>query len=146
VLEISNRDLSAVGIGNANQASFQSSSISRVNLQTVSSASSQPGQSTQQQLQQQQSTGSASASANDDDSTPILLQVLANSFNESLPVDSIRIDPVANNTPYFIKNLSYVYVTVVDSNKVSLDLVELLFKESYLNGNDMLRIKKHLVS
>ena len=31
------------------------------------------------------------------------------------------------------------------SKTVVLDLVELLFKEQYLNGNDMLRIKKHMV-
>jgi hypothetical protein len=150
VLEISNRDLSVVGVGISSQASFQNSSISRVSLQTTSSINSQSSAAVQtapQQLQQQQSTGSASTSAttSEDDSTPILLQVLSNSFSENVPVDSIRIDQAASNTPFSIKPLSYVYVTVVDSSKVSLDLVELLFKESYLNGNDMLRIKKHLV-
>lgn len=32
----------------------------------------------------------------------------------------------------------------VDKSDVVLDIVELLFKEQYFNGNDMMRIKKHM--
>lgn len=63
---------------------------------------------------------------------------------DSVPIDVIRIDQAASMAPFSIKALSYVNVTVVDKSSVVLDLVELLFKEQYLNGNDMLRIKTYL--
>ncbi len=85
-------------------------------------------------------------SLTDEENSPILLQVTKASLNKDIPLNSIRIDFIATSAPFSFKNLADVNVTVVDKQKVVLDLVELLFKEQYFNGNDMLRIKKHMVN
>lgn len=82
----------------------------------------------------------------DEENSPILLQVTKTSLNKDIPLNSIRIDLIAGSAPFSFKSLADVNVTVVDKKKVVLDLVELLFKEQYFNGNDMLRIKKHMVN
>ncbi len=82
----------------------------------------------------------------DEENSPILLQVTKTSLNKDIPLNSIRIDLIAASAPFSFKSLADVNVTVVDKKKVVLDLVELLFKEQYFNGNDMLRIKKHMVN
>lgn len=79
----------------------------------------------------------------DDNVSPIILQITSQSLNENIPLDTIRIDPAASSDPFQIKPFSSVNVTQIDSNQVKLDLVELIFREQYLNGSDMWRIKKH---
>ncbi len=65
------------------------------------------------QLHQSQSSNNFSI---DDESSPFLLQVTASSFNDTVPVDVIRIDQAASMAPFSIKALSYVNVTVVDKS------------------------------
>jgi hypothetical protein len=57
-----------------------------------------------------------SGSTDLDDSSPILLQVVASSLNETIPMDSIRIDQIASSAPFSLKALTYVNVTVVDKS------------------------------
>lgn len=78
----------------------------------------------------------------DDDSSPFLVNIMESSFNEQIPLDNIRIEQAASQPPFSIKNLAFANVTIVDKASVMLDLVEVTFKEQYINGYDMLRIKK----
>ncbi|CAF0810999.1 unnamed protein product [Brachionus calyciflorus] len=98
-------------------------------------------------IQSSSSTNSTSINpnqqnSNDDDTSPFLVQILQSSFSESIPLDSIRIDLAASQPPFSIRNFSYVNAVIVDRSNVMLDLVEVIFKEQYVNGYDMLRIKK----
>ena len=61
-----------------------------------------------------------------------------------MPTDSIRLDGAAFLEPFHLKPFSYVNVTPVNKENVTLDLVELLFKEQYLNGSDMWRFKMQM--
>lgn len=81
---------------------------------------------------------------NEDETSSFLLQVVKSSFVDNIPLDTIRIDQAAGSPPFSIKNLGFVYATIVDKSSVMLDLVEVIFKEQYFNGYDMLRIKKHV--
>lgn len=90
------------------------------------------------------SSNSNTSAATDEEATPFLVHVAQTSFNENIPPDTICIDKAASSAPFSIKGFSYVQATVVDRSEVTLDLVELIFKEQYLNGHDMLRIKKSL--
>ena len=90
------------------------------------------------------SSSSNTSAATDEEATPFLVHVAQTSFNENIPPDTICIDKAASLAPFSIKGFSYVQATVVDRSQVTLDLVELIFKEQYLNGYYMLRIKKSL--
>lgn len=55
-----------------------------------------------------------SVTVSDDDSSPFLLQVVQSSFNEAIPIDTIRIDQAASTAPFLIKNFAFVYATKVE--------------------------------
>jgi hypothetical protein len=87
---------------------------------------------------------------NDDESTPFLVVVTNESFEvqndkNNEKNETIRLDAAAGAAPFFIKQMGFVSATIVDKASKTLDLVELIFKEQYLNGYDMLRIKSHMV-
>lgn len=89
-------------------------------------------------------SSSSGGGAHDDDSSPIIFQIVQASFNDTIPSDVIRIDMIAGQAPFSIKQHTFANVVVLEKSTVALDLVELLFKEQYLNGSDMLRIKNHM--
>lgn len=80
----------------------------------------------------------------DDDTSPFLVKITESSFNEQIQLDTIRIEQAANQPPFSIKNLAFVNATIAEKANVMLDLVEITFKEQYINGYDMLRIKKSI--
>ena len=59
-------------------------------------------------------TNQSTSNGCEDEISPILLQVVNGSFSDSILVDSIRVDSVANYPPFSFKAISYVNVTVVD--------------------------------
>ena len=83
-------------------------------------------------------------SLSEEQSTPILFELSNESIDETIPANTIRIDSAAGNEPFNIKQYAFAIVKVVDKKSVTLDLVELLFKDQYFNGHDMWRIKMHL--
>jgi DEP domain-containing protein 5 len=87
-----------------------------------------------------------SSDVNNSSLNPILFQVVPASFNDAVQLDTIRIDQSAANTLFSIKiyALKFYKVTIVNKNSVVLDVVELVFKDHNVNGDDRLRIKKYM--
>lgn len=103
---------------NASQSSQLNSSMNRSNFNssannsTILNTNNQGGVSSYQQQ----------SSVNEDDSSPILLQVVAASLNESVPAETIRIDPIASSAPFSFKAFAYVNATVVEKSVGFIEL------------------------
>ncbi|GBM99482.1 GATOR complex protein DEPDC5 [Araneus ventricosus] len=83
--------------------------------------------------------------SNEDDCSTLLLQVTSFS-NEMLQKGCISIDQSIANK-FQLKQYMEVTVKVIDNLKdVSLDSVELTFKDQYLARSDMWRLKNHLIN
>ncbi|KAG8521220.1 GATOR complex protein DEPDC5 [Galemys pyrenaicus] len=84
-----------------------------------------------------------------DEYSPLLLQV--KSLKEDLQKDffsvpeTISVDQTVTQV-FRLRPYQDVYVNVVDPKDVTLDLVELTFKDQYIGRGDMWRLKKSLVS
>ncbi|KAM5192966.1 GATOR1 complex protein DEPDC5 isoform 1-T1 [Mantella aurantiaca] len=78
-----------------------------------------------------------------DEYSPLLLQV--KSLKEDLQKETVSIDQTVAQV-FRLRPYQDVYVNVVDPKDVTLDLVELTFKDQYIGRGDMWRLKKSLVS
>ncbi|XP_027719891.1 GATOR complex protein DEPDC5 isoform X7 [Vombatus ursinus] len=78
-----------------------------------------------------------------DEYSPLLLQV--KSLKEDLQKETISVDQTVTQV-FRLRPYQDVYVNVVDPKEVTLDLVELTFKDQYIGRGDMWRLKKSLVS
>uniref|UniRef100_A0A3Q1GQ47 GATOR complex protein DEPDC5-like n=1 Tax=Acanthochromis polyacanthus TaxID=80966 RepID=A0A3Q1GQ47_9TELE len=78
-----------------------------------------------------------------DEYSPLLLQV--KSLKEDLQKDSISVDQTVAQA-FKLRAYQDVIVNIVDPKDVTLDLVELTFKDQYIGRGDMWRLKKSLVS
>ncbi|XP_060048727.1 GATOR1 complex protein DEPDC5 isoform X2 [Erinaceus europaeus] len=78
-----------------------------------------------------------------DEYSPLLLQV--KSLKEDLQKETVSVDQTVTQV-FRLRPYQDVYVNVVDPKDVSLDLVELTFKDQYIGRGDMWRLKKSLVS
>ncbi|XP_040319929.1 GATOR1 complex protein DEPDC5 isoform X5 [Herpailurus yagouaroundi] len=78
-----------------------------------------------------------------DEYSPLLLQV--KSLKEDLQKETISVDQTVTQV-FHLRPYQDVYVNVVDPKDVTLDLVELTFKDQYIGRGDMWRLKKSLVS
>ncbi|XP_027243033.1 GATOR complex protein DEPDC5 isoform X3 [Cricetulus griseus] len=78
-----------------------------------------------------------------DEYSPLLLQV--KSLKEDLQKETVSVDQTVTQV-FRLRPYQDVYVNVVDPKDVTLDLVELTFKDQYIGRGDMWRLKKSLVS
>ncbi|XP_074544600.1 GATOR1 complex protein DEPDC5 isoform X2 [Halichoeres trimaculatus] len=78
-----------------------------------------------------------------DEYSPLLLQV--KSLKEDLQKETISVDQTVAQA-FKLRAYQDVIVTTVDPKNVTLDLVELTFKDQYIGRGDMWRLKKSLVS
>nr|XP_033812560.1 GATOR complex protein DEPDC5 isoform X2 [Geotrypetes seraphini] len=78
-----------------------------------------------------------------DEYSPLLLQV--KSLKEDLQKETISVDQSVAQV-FRLRPYHDVHVNVVDPKDVTLDLVELTFKDQYIGRGDMWRLKKSLVS
>uniref|UniRef100_A0A8C0VN53 GATOR1 complex protein DEPDC5 n=1 Tax=Cyanistes caeruleus TaxID=156563 RepID=A0A8C0VN53_CYACU len=78
-----------------------------------------------------------------DEYSPLLLQV--KSLKEDLQKETISVDQTVAQV-FRLRAYQDVHVNVVDPKEVTLDLVELTFKDQYIGRGDMWRLKKSLVS
>ncbi|KAM4728179.1 GATOR1 complex protein DEPDC5 isoform 2-T2 [Anableps anableps] len=78
-----------------------------------------------------------------DDYSPLLLQV--KSLKEDLQKETISVDQTVAQA-FKLRAYQDVIVNIVDPKDVTLDLVELTFKDQYIGRGDMWRLKKSLVS
>ncbi|XP_018117231.1 GATOR complex protein DEPDC5 isoform X9 [Xenopus laevis] len=78
-----------------------------------------------------------------DEYSPLLLQV--KSLKEDLQKETVSIDQTVAQV-FRLRPYQDIYVNVVDPKDVTLDLVELTFKDQYIGRGDMWRLKKSLVS
>ncbi|KAG8455834.1 hypothetical protein GDO86_001871 [Hymenochirus boettgeri] len=78
-----------------------------------------------------------------DEYSPLLLQV--KSLKEDLQKETVSIDQTVAQV-FRLRPYQDVFVNVVDPKDVTLDLVELTFKDQYIGRGDMWRLKKSLVS
>ncbi|XP_006869348.1 PREDICTED: DEP domain-containing protein 5 isoform X5 [Chrysochloris asiatica] len=78
-----------------------------------------------------------------DEYSPLLLQV--KSLKEDLQKETISVDQTVTQV-FRLRPYQDVYVNVLDPKDVTLDLVELTFKDQYIGRGDMWRLKKSLVS
>ncbi|KAM4807782.1 GATOR1 complex protein DEPDC5 isoform 3-T3 [Rhinophrynus dorsalis] len=78
-----------------------------------------------------------------DEYSPLLLQ--AKSLKEDLQKETVSIDQTVAQV-FRLRPYQDVFVNVVDPKDVTLDLVELTFKDQYIGRGDMWRLKKSLVS
>uniref|UniRef100_A0A8B9CCN9 GATOR1 complex protein DEPDC5 n=1 Tax=Anser brachyrhynchus TaxID=132585 RepID=A0A8B9CCN9_9AVES len=78
-----------------------------------------------------------------DEYSPLLLQV--KSLKEDLQKETISVDQTVAQV-FRLRPYQDVHVNVVDPKEVTLDLVELTFKDQYIGRGDMWRLKKSLVS
>uniref|UniRef100_A0A3P8X2B6 DEP domain containing 5, GATOR1 subcomplex subunit n=1 Tax=Cynoglossus semilaevis TaxID=244447 RepID=A0A3P8X2B6_CYNSE len=78
-----------------------------------------------------------------DEYSPLLLQV--KSLKDDLQKETISVDQTVAQAFKF-RAYQDVIVNIVDPKDVSLDLVELTFKDQYIGRGDMWRLKKTLVS
>ncbi|XP_051829133.1 GATOR complex protein DEPDC5 isoform X2 [Antechinus flavipes] len=78
-----------------------------------------------------------------DEYSPLLLQV--KSLKEDLQKETISVDQTVTQV-FRLRPYQDVFVNVVDPKEVTLDLVELTFKDQYIGRGDMWRLKKSLVS
>uniref|UniRef100_A0A8D2KY07 DEP domain-containing protein 5 n=1 Tax=Varanus komodoensis TaxID=61221 RepID=A0A8D2KY07_VARKO len=77
-----------------------------------------------------------------DEYSPLLLQV--KSLKEDLQKETISVDQTVAQV-FRLRPYQDVHVNVVDPKEVTLDLVELTFKDQYIGRGDMWRLKKSLV-
>ncbi|XP_028828527.1 GATOR complex protein DEPDC5 isoform X2 [Denticeps clupeoides] len=78
-----------------------------------------------------------------DEYSPLLLQV--KSLKEDLQKETISVDQTVAQA-FKLRAYQDVVITIVDPKDVTLDLVELTFKDQYIGRGDMWRLKKSLVS
>ncbi|XP_061694755.1 GATOR1 complex protein DEPDC5 isoform X5 [Syngnathoides biaculeatus] len=78
-----------------------------------------------------------------DEFSPLLLQV--KSLKEDLQKETISVDQAVAQA-FRLRAYQDVFVNVVDPKDVTLDLMELTFKDQYIGRGDMWRLKKSLVS
>ncbi|XP_070700515.1 GATOR1 complex protein DEPDC5 isoform X5 [Pempheris klunzingeri] len=78
-----------------------------------------------------------------DEYSPLLLQV--KSLKEDLQKETISVDQTVAQV-FKLRAYQDVIVNIVDPKDVTLDLVELTFKDQYIGRGDMWRLKKSLVS
>ncbi|XP_034411623.1 GATOR complex protein DEPDC5 isoform X7 [Cyclopterus lumpus] len=78
-----------------------------------------------------------------DEYSPLLLQV--KSLKEDLQKETISVDQTVAQA-FKLRAYQDVIVNIVDPKDVTLDLVELTFKDQYIGRGDMWRLKKSLVS
>ncbi|XP_043924800.1 GATOR complex protein DEPDC5 [Protopterus annectens] len=78
-----------------------------------------------------------------DEYSPLLLQV--KSLKEELQKETISVDHTVAQA-FKLRPYQDVCVSVIDSKDVTLDLVELTFKDQYIGRGDMWRLKKSLVN
>ncbi|KAM4624323.1 GATOR1 complex protein DEPDC5 [Polymixia lowei] len=78
-----------------------------------------------------------------DEYSPLLLQV--KSLKEDLQKETISVDQTVAQA-FKLRAYQDVIVSIVDPKDVTLDLVELTFKDQYIGRGDMWRLKKSLVS
>uniref|UniRef100_A0A673X4V8 DEP domain containing 5, GATOR1 subcomplex subunit n=1 Tax=Salmo trutta TaxID=8032 RepID=A0A673X4V8_SALTR len=78
-----------------------------------------------------------------DEYSPLLLQV--KSIKEDLQKETISVDQTVAQA-FKLRAYQDVIVNIVDPKDVTLDLVELTFKDQYIGRGDMWRLKKSLVS
>uniref|UniRef100_UPI00358EC276 GATOR1 complex protein DEPDC5 isoform X3 n=1 Tax=Myxine glutinosa TaxID=7769 RepID=UPI00358EC276 len=79
----------------------------------------------------------------DNEYSPLLLQV--KSLKEDHQKETISVDQSVA-TVFNLRPYQDVFVSVVDAKEVTLDLVELTFKDQYISRSDMWRLKKSLVN
>ncbi|KAM6990269.1 GATOR1 complex protein DEPDC5 isoform 4-T4 [Tautogolabrus adspersus] len=78
-----------------------------------------------------------------DEYSPLLLQV--KSLKEDLQKETISVDQTVAQA-FKLRAYQDVIINIVDPKDVTLDLVELTFKDQYIGRGDMWRLKKCLVS
>ncbi|KAM4552846.1 GATOR1 complex protein DEPDC5 isoform 1-T1 [Odontesthes bonariensis] len=78
-----------------------------------------------------------------DEYSPLLLQV--KSLKEDLQKETISVDQTVAQA-FKLRAYQDVIVNIVDPKDVTVDLVELTFKDQYIGRGDMWRLKKSLVS
>ncbi|XP_064164777.1 GATOR1 complex protein DEPDC5 isoform X1 [Anguilla rostrata] len=78
-----------------------------------------------------------------DEYSPLLLQV--KSLKEDLQKETISVDQTVAQA-FKLRAYQDVFINIVDPKDVTLDLVELTFKDQYIGRGDMWRLKKSLVS
>ncbi|XP_077954937.1 GATOR1 complex protein DEPDC5 isoform X45 [Gasterosteus aculeatus] len=78
-----------------------------------------------------------------DEYSPLLLQV--KSLKEDLQKETISVDQTVAQA-FKLRAYQDVIVNIVEPKDVTLDLVELTFKDQYIGRGDMWRLKKSLVS
>ncbi|XP_075687794.1 GATOR1 complex protein DEPDC5 isoform X9 [Rhinoderma darwinii] len=78
-----------------------------------------------------------------DEYSPLLLQV--KSLKEDLQKETVSVDQTVAQV-FRLRAYQDVHVNVVDPKDITLDLVELTFKDQYIGRGDMWRLKKSLVS
>ena len=108
--------LNSSNAGNlANIGSSQlNSSLNRSSNNSVVSSSILTNNQLQQQ--QQQSSLSMQQQNDQDETSPFLVQVNESSFNENIPLDTIRIDQAASSAPFSIRALGFVNATIVEKS------------------------------
>ncbi|XP_066544990.1 GATOR1 complex protein DEPDC5 isoform X2 [Amia ocellicauda] len=78
-----------------------------------------------------------------DEYSPLLLQV--KNLKEDLQKETVSVDQTVAQA-FKLRAYQDVFVNIVDPKDVTLDLVELTFKDQYISRGDMWRLKKSLVS
>lgn len=78
-----------------------------------------------------------------DEYSPLLLQV--KSLKEDLQKETISVDQTVAQA-FKLRAYQDVIVNIIDPKDVTLDLVELTFKDQYIGRGDMWRLKKSLVT
>uniref|UniRef100_A0A8C1UQY3 DEP domain containing 5, GATOR1 subcomplex subunit n=1 Tax=Cyprinus carpio TaxID=7962 RepID=A0A8C1UQY3_CYPCA len=78
-----------------------------------------------------------------DEYSPLLLQV--KSLKEDLQKETVSVDQTVAQA-FKLRAYQDVIINIVDPKDVTLDLVELTFKDQYIGRGDMWRLKKSLVS
>ncbi|XP_030623111.1 GATOR complex protein DEPDC5 [Chanos chanos] len=78
-----------------------------------------------------------------DEYSPLLLQV--KSLREDLQKETVSVDQTVAQA-FKLRAYQDVFINIVEAKDVTLDLVELTFKDQYIGRGDMWRLKKSLVS
>ncbi|XP_064424153.1 GATOR1 complex protein DEPDC5 isoform X2 [Latimeria chalumnae] len=78
-----------------------------------------------------------------DEYSPLLLQV--KSLKEDLQKETVSVDQTVAQA-FKLRAYQDVFINVTDPKDVTLDLVELTFKDQYIGRGDMWRLKKSLVN
>ncbi len=99
----------------ANIGSSQlNSSLNRSSNNSVVSSSISTNIQLQQQQQSSQSLQQQNSQNDQDETSPFLVQVNESSFNDNIPIDTIRIDQAASAAPFSIRALGFVNATIVE--------------------------------